>query len=139
MAVKRAIAPRTTARIMAPRWRRHFEGWVFIGPVIIGIMAFQIVPILVSMYASLTNWNGLTSPEFIGVENYVKLVTDDPFFRTTVRNTLYFVAGSVPLTILVALGLALLCNRQMRGTSVFRTAYFIPSISNIVAISVVWF
>lgn len=139
MAVKKVVAPRASVRVSAPKWRRHLTGWLFIGPVILGIMSFQVVPILVSLFASLTRWSGLTPPVFIGVDNYVQLTTDDQFFRTTLRNTLYFVAGHVPLTILIALGLALLCNRQMRGVNVFRAAYFVPSISNIVAISVVWF
>ncbi len=112
---------------------------MFIGPVIFGIVAFQLAPILVSLYASLTSWDGMNPPEMVGLENYRQLVTDDPFFRETVRNTMYFVAGHIPLTISIALGLALLCNRQIRGISLFRTAYFMPAVSNVVAISVVWF
>jgi multiple sugar transport system permease protein len=121
------------------KWRRHIEGWLFIGPVILGITVFQLAPILVSIFASFTDWNGLTSPELVGIDNYKRLVADDPFFRETVRNTLYFVAGHIPLTIVVAMALALLCNYQMRGISLFRTAYFMPAVSNVVAISVVWF
>jgi multiple sugar transport system permease protein len=121
------------------RWRRHIEGWMFIGPVILGITVFQLAPILVSIFASFTDWNGLTSPELVGIDNYKRLVADDPFFRETVRNTLYFVAGHIPLTIIVAMALALLCNSRMRGISLFRTAYFMPAVSNVVAVSVVWF
>lgn len=140
MAVKSATRPagvRRSARRLA--WQRHAEGWLFIGPVIFGVVLFQLAPILVSLYASLTSWDGLTPATFIGTDNYVQLVTRDPYFRETLRNTLYFVAGHIPLTIVTALGLALLCNRQMRGITFFRTAYFVPSISNVVAISVVWF
>jgi multiple sugar transport system permease protein len=121
------------------KWRRHIEGWLFIGPVILGITVFQLAPIVVSIFASFTDWNGLTSPEVVGIDNYDKLIRDDPFFRETVRNTLYFVAGHIPLTIIMAMALALLCNSQMRGISLFRTAYFIPAVSNVVAVSVVWF
>lgn len=138
MAVKVATQHRT-ARASPLKWRTHLEGWLFIGPVILGILAFQFAPIAVSLYASLTEWDGLNPPRFIGIDNYTRLMSDDPYFRTTVRNTLYFVAGHIPLTILVALGLALLCHRPMRGITFFRTAYFIPAISNVVAISVVWF
>ncbi len=121
------------------KWKRHVEGWLFIGPVILGIALFQLVPILVSAYASLTKWDGLRSPEFVGLQNYEKMLTDDPFFRQTMRNTLYFVAGHIPLTIAIALGLALLCDHKMRGVALFRTAYFVPAVSNVVAVSVVWF
>jgi multiple sugar transport system permease protein len=121
------------------RWRRHIEGWIFIGPVILGIAAFQLVPIALSIFASLTDWDGLNSPEVVGLENYRKLIAEDPYFRKTVRNTLFFVAGHIPLTMGIALALALLCNSRMRGIALFRTAYFMPSVSNVVAISVVWF
>lgn len=134
-----ALKPRPTARTSRRRWRQHLEGWAFIGPVIFGILAFQFVPILVSIYASLTNWDGMNPPEFTGVDNYQRLVIEDGFFRETLQNTIYFTAGHIPLTIIVAMGLALLCNLNLPGISLFRTAYFIPAVSNVVAVSVVWF
>lgn len=121
------------------RGQRNLEGWLFIGPVIFGILAFQFIPILVSVYASLTDWDGLNPPEFVGIENYSKLVMEDNFFRETLANTIYFTAGHIPLTIVLALSLALLCNRPSPGIALFRTAYFIPSVSSVVAVSVVWF
>jgi multiple sugar transport system permease protein len=121
------------------RVKQAIEGWLFIGPVMAGVLFFQFYPILVSMYASLTNWTGLTPPEFIGVDNYVRLLTRDRFFTLTLRNTLFFTFGSIPLTLGLALGLALLCNRPMVGVTWFRTAFFTPVVTNIVAISLVWF
>lgn len=134
-----AVRPNVGTYRPTRKWRRHAEGWMFIGPVILGILAFQLAPILVSVYASFTRWDGLNPPEFVGLRNFRQLLTDDPFFRVTVKNTFYFVAGHIPLTILSALGLAMLCNRKMRGITFFRTAYFIPAVSNVVAVSVVWF
>jgi multiple sugar transport system permease protein len=124
---------------LSQRWRHNLEGWIFIGPAIIGILAFQFVPILVSMYASLTKWDGMNPPEFAGIDNFRRLVVEDEFFRETLKNTIYFTLGHIPLTIIFALGLALLCNLHLPGISLFRTAYFIPAVSNVVAISVVWF
>ncbi len=138
-AASAAPAVRTSARPRRVKWRRHVEGWLFIGPVILGIAAFQLVPILVSVYASFTDWDGLNSPELVGLENYRQLIADDPDFRENIKNTLYFVAGHIPITIALALGLALLCNSKLRGIALFRTAYFMPAVSNVVAISVVWF
>lgn len=115
------------------------EGWFFIGPAILGILAFQFVPILVSMYASLTTWDGMNPPAFTGIDNYQRLFVEDGFFRETLQNTIYFTAGHIPLTIVFAMGLALLCNLNLPGIALFRTAYFIPAVSNVVAISVVWF
>jgi multiple sugar transport system permease protein len=135
----RAIAGAVPVKRRKIKWRKHIEGWIFIGPVILGIAAFQLVPIALSIFASLTDWDGLNSPEVVGLENYRKLIAEDPYFRKTVRNTLFFVAGHIPLTMGIALALALLCNSRMRGIALFRTAYFMPSVSNVVAVSVVWF
>lgn len=124
---------------LSRRGRRNIEGWIFIGPAILGILAFQFVPILVSMYASLTTWDGMNPPEFTGIENFRRLVVEDKFFRETLKNTVFFTLGHIPLTIVFALILALFCNLNLPGISLFRTAYFIPAVSNVVAISVVWF
>jgi multiple sugar transport system permease protein len=124
---------------LSRRGRRNIEGWIFIGPAILGILAFQFVPILVSMYASLTTWDGMNPPEFSGIENFRRLVVEDEFFRETLKNTIFFTLGHIPLTIIFALILALFCNLDLPGISIFRTAYFIPAVSNVVAISVVWF
>jgi multiple sugar transport system permease protein len=107
--------------------------------VMAGILAFQFVPILVSLYASLTTWDGMNPPAFTGLANYRRLLVEDSFFRETLRTTVIFTLGHIPLTIVLALGLALLCNLPLPGIALFRTAYFIPAVSNVVAISVVWF
>lgn len=120
------------------RLRKTLEGWLFIGPVILGVLTFQFVPILVSMYASLTSWDGLRSPQFVGIANFVRLITNDRFFRITLKNTLIYTFGHIPLTLGLALCLALLCNRKMIGVTWFRTAYFTPVVTNSVAISLVW-
>lgn len=144
MAVRaRSLEPASTAsthvRSARRKWfRQAFEGWLFIAPVMVGVLAFYFVPIVVSLYVSLTNWDGLTSAQWIGLRNYERLVTRDSYFRDSLRNTLLYVVGHIPLTIGLALGLALLCNRKMRFVVLFRTAYFIPVITNVVAISLVW-
>ncbi len=126
-------------RISRMRLQEHFFGWLFILPVVIGVCAFQFYPILVSIYASLTNWTGLNNPSFVGIDNYTRLVTDDRFFRLTLRNTAYYTLGSIPLSMGLALLLALLCNRSMRMVYWYRTAFFAPNVTSTVAISLVWF
>jgi multiple sugar transport system permease protein len=133
-----ALSRPLPGRMSRRRLRRNIEGWIFIAPVMFGVLAFYFVPILVSFYASLTNWDGLTPHTFIGLDNYERLLTRDQFFRRTLANTLYYVIGHIPLTILAALGLALLCNRKMPGVTWYRTAYFTPVITNVVAIGLVW-
>jgi multiple sugar transport system permease protein len=120
------------------RLRRNVEGWLFIAPVVVGMLAFYFIPILVSLFTSFTNWDGLTSYSVVGLENYQRLLGADQFFRRTLANTVYYVAGHIPLTILTALGLALLCNRKMAGVTWYRTAYFTPVVTNVVAIGLVW-
>jgi multiple sugar transport system permease protein len=130
----RAIAiPRLSRRA-----KQDFEGWLFISPVVAGVLAFYFVPIFVSLYTSFTNWDGLTQRDWVGWFNYERLLTRDDAFRETIRNTLIYVVGHIPLTIGVALCLALLCHRNMPGVTWYRTAYFLPVVTNVVAISLVW-
>ncbi len=118
--------------------RRDLEGWLFISPVVIGMLAFYFVPTLFSLYTSFTNWDGLTKRDWVGLFNYERLLTRDKAFRNTIQNTVFYVLGHIPLTIGIALGLSLLCHRKMRGVTLFRTAYFLPVVTNVVAISLVW-
>jgi multiple sugar transport system permease protein len=126
-------------RISRMRLEENLFGWLFILPVVFGVCFFQFYPILVSIFASLTDWTGLNEPSFIGADNYVRLFTNDRFFRLTLRNTAYYTLGSIPLSISLALILALLCNRPMRGSYWYRTAFFAPNVTSTVAISLVWF
>lgn len=120
------------------RGRAELAGWLFIGPLIFGILAFQLVPIVVSIIASFTNWDGITPPQFIGADNYTGLAQDDLFW-TTLKNTILFTLGVIPLTTVGALVLAVLCQGKSRVSNVvFRTAYFTPYVTSIVAIGLVW-
>lgn len=114
-------------------------GWLFIGPLILGILAFQAVPVVVSLFASFAEWDGITSPKLIGFGNYQKMFTADPQFWVTLKNTAVFALGVIPLTMGAALVLAVLCNGRGRvSNAVFRTAYFTPYVTSIVAIGLVW-
>jgi multiple sugar transport system permease protein len=119
--------------------RRTLVGWMFIGPVILGVIAFQFVPVVVSLYASLTDWTGLSPPEFNGLGNYAELLTRDPLFWLTIRNTVVFTVGSLVLSIAFGLVLALLCNQKVPGIGFFKAAFFAPVVTNAVAIGFVWF
>ncbi|WP_222847978.1 carbohydrate ABC transporter permease [Ruania zhangjianzhongii] len=134
-AVAGASGPATRRRRLG---RAELAGWVFIAPLMLGILAFQLVPIVVSIVASFTDWDGITTPQFIGAENYTGLAQDDLFW-TTLRNTVLFTLGVIPLTTVGALLLAVLCQGKSRVSNVvFRTAYFTPYVTSIVAIGLVW-
>ena len=133
-----AGATGTTRRRSKPR-RQNLAGWLFIGPVIFGVLAFQIVPVVASLGVSMTNWTGLRAPDFLGLENYIALITTDTRFYRTLLTTTIFTVAMVSLSIAIGLGLAVLCNQKIRGVGVFRTVYYSPAITNVVAIGFVWF
>jgi multiple sugar transport system permease protein len=128
-------------RAGARRARRQvtLQGWLLIGPLILGIVAFQGIPVLVSILTSFTNWDGITTPKFLGLGNYIRMFTEDRQYWRTLINTAVFTAGVIPLTVIGALVLAVLCNgRGNIPNAVFRTAYFTPYVTSIVAIGLVW-
>jgi multiple sugar transport system permease protein len=130
---------RSGQRRKRPRGWRRYEGLLYVAPVFLGIIAFQLIPIVVSMYLSLADWNGISSPRFIGLQNFKEMFTEDPLYLQTLRNTIVFTLGAIPATTILAFLLALLCNRRVRGIAAFRAAYFAPFITSIVAIGYIWY
>lgn len=113
-------------------------GYLFIAPWIIGFLLFTLVPILSSLYYSFTRYSVLRDPVWIGLDNYIELFTDDRLFPVILINTLIYVIFSVPLRLVVALLLALLLNTKIRGTTLFRTIYYIPTVVPLVASAILW-
>ncbi|HMK38612.1 MAG TPA: sugar ABC transporter permease [Bacteroidota bacterium] len=122
----------------ARRIRRTMEGYLFVSPWIAGFILLTAGPMIASLYVSGTSWTMLSPPVWVGAQNYAHLLTDDPRFGTSIMNTLSYVALAVPLGLLVSLLLALLLNRRVPGRGVFRTLFFLPSITNLVAVSLLW-
>lgn len=112
-------------------------GILFVLPYLVGLALFAIYPIAMSFYYSFTRYDIFSKPEWVGWANYSELFTDR-FFWTSILNTLYYTFISVPLGMAVALLLALLLNVKVRGQSVFRTIFFLPSITPLVAASLLW-
>jgi multiple sugar transport system permease protein len=139
--VRTARPPGAGRQRSEPRFRRfeRYEGLLYIAPLILGIVAFQLFPILVSIYISLTEWDGIAPPRFVGLDNFRTMFTGDPLFLETLSNTVVFTILAIPLTTVLGFFLALLCNRQMRGISLLRAAYFAPYITNVVAIGYIWY
>ena len=118
-------------------------GWLFVSPAIIIIGVFLVLPILLAVYVSFSNWNGLGSPlgnsTPVGTENYKTVLVDDGLARSdfglSIRNNFYYVIFVVPLQTAVALFLAVQVNRRvLRGRGFFRTAFYFPSVTSSVAI-----
>ncbi|WP_239160124.1 carbohydrate ABC transporter permease [Virgisporangium ochraceum] len=122
------------------KWREGIAGYVFLSPFLLGLMGITAIPMLYSLYLSFTNYEllGRTS-DWIGFENYIELFTNDPQFWHAVQVTLVFALVAVPLKLAVALGVAMLLNRERRGTGLFRGLFYLPSLlGGSVAIAIIW-
>lgn len=125
---------RPSARV---QWRQLRTGLMFISPWLVGFTLFLAYPIGMSFYYSLCDFSVLQPPRFIGLANYQELVADD-VFRQALTNTVYYAAGAIPLGILLAFGIAMLLNTGVRGMTVYRTIFFLPSLVPSVALAILW-
>src|SRR4051812_25885407 len=112
-------------------------GLVFVAPFLIGFVIFTAGPLIYSLYLSFTSYDVLSPPVWVGLRNYQRMLTDARFSKT-LFNTLTYVALYVPTAIPLALGLALLLNAKVRGLSFWRTAFYLPEITPVVAAGVLW-
>ncbi len=118
-------------------WSETRDGYLFILPWIFGFIIFTAGPMLASLYISLTRWEIVTPSVWVGAAQYVKLFNDDRFWLS-LYNTSYYVFIGVPLHLFFALLAALAVNMNLRGIHFFRTAYYVPSLTPVVANSILW-
>lgn len=113
-------------------------GLAFTFPFIIGFLLFMIVPMMISLYYSLCDYNILSAPVFVGLKNYIKMFSDEVFFKT-IGVTFFYALISVPLRLAFALLVAMLLLNSSRLTAFYRAAYYLPSIiGGSVAVSILW-
>jgi multiple sugar transport system permease protein len=125
--------------VLARLWRQHSPGYLFLLPWFIGFFGLTIGPMITSLYLSFTNFDLLTAPKWVGMDNYIRIFTADPKFLASMRVTMFFVIFSVPLKLAFALGVALLLNRGMRGLPIYRALFYLPSLLGAsVAIAILW-
>lgn len=114
-------------------------GYVFIAPFIIGLVAFTIIPFFTSLYLAFTDYNVLMSPRWIGFGNFHRMFFEDKYFWKSFWVTFKFAFIQVPIKLLVSLGVALILSRNTRATSMYRAAFYIPSLmGGSVAIALTW-
>ncbi|WP_305767394.1 carbohydrate ABC transporter permease [Candidatus Epulonipiscium viviparus] len=119
--------------------KEHVAGVIFASPFIIGFLFFLIIPMLLSLYYSLCSYNILSPPKFIGLDNYIKIFTDDPKFLKSVGVTFYYAVMSVPLRLIFALAVALLLVKNSKMSGFYRAVFYLPSIiGGSVAVAVLW-
>ena len=112
--------------------------WLFLAPSLLLFTVFVALPVLAALGISFTSWDLFTAPHFAGLQNYAALILHDPLFHKVLGNTVLYVLGTVPLQMLLALGVALLLNRGVWGETALRIIYFLPVVSSTVAVALVW-
>lgn len=117
--------------------KEWLAGYLFLLPNLIGFLVFSVVPVVIGFVISLTNYTGFGKPDFVGLGNYINMFKDSNF-RVALQNNLFYTLTSVPLTILFALLLALMLNQKLCGSNVFKTLYFFPNLTSMVAVGCVW-
>ena len=124
---------------LARAWRRNGAGYLFLLPWLVGFFGLTLGPTLASLYLSFTNFDLLSPPRWIGLENFQFMFTSDARFWQALNVTFTYVIWSVPLKLLVALGIAMLLDKGIRGAGLYRALFYLPSlIGASVAVAVLW-
>ena len=123
-------------------WKRQRRkqtavAYFLISPTLLIFLIFTLAPVVFALYMSFTNYNILSHKDWIGLDNYRRLASDDDF-ANAVRVTLQYTLEVVPLNLAISLGLALLINMKIRGLAFFRSAYYMPVVTSMIAVSMVW-
>ncbi|WP_255499946.1 carbohydrate ABC transporter permease [Actinotalea sp. JY-7885] len=138
-AVTQALTGRNRGRARAAR-QGHRSAYWMVAPATLLLLLFLVVPVLLAFGLSFTNARLISPnpPRFVGGDNFVRAFTQDPTFLRSLVNTFIFAVVVVPVQSALALGMAVLVNRKLRGVTLFRIIYFIPVVTSIVVISVLW-
>jgi multiple sugar transport system permease protein len=133
------VQQQKVARPMRFSMRRRgvLAGYLFIAPVILGYLLWVAGPMLVAVWLSLTEWDMLRPATFVGLSNYQLMLHDDLFWKS-LGVTFYFTLVSVPLSLVLSFAVALLVNVNVRGISIFRMLFYLPSIVPLVVNAVLW-
>lgn len=129
-----------------PKWTQSFNklsfeetfwGWTLIVPAVLGLILFKVGPVLVSLGFSFTKYDIISPPKYIGIENYRKLMADT-YWLKSIQVTLNYTLLFIPLALIVAYVIALLMSQDLKGISIYRTMWYLPSLVPTVASAVVW-
>lgn len=130
--------PENTKKLSSAVRAENRAGLLFVSPPFIGFMLFMAIPIVYAFVASLTKWNGINNmmDNYIGFENYLDLIHDQKFWKVLGNTAIYLV--SIPITMILGLVIAVGMNRKIPGIKILRTMYYIPVISSLVAVAILW-
>jgi multiple sugar transport system permease protein len=133
-----ARLPAWWVRMGAMRRREARAGLLFVLPWLLSLLIFTTYPVLATFYLSLTDYNVVQPPTWVGLHNYRTMLTADPAFWTSVVNTAYYTLLAVPLGLVGSLGLALLLNLRVRGLGIYRTLIYLPALAPPVASTIIF-
>ena len=122
---------------IARRFRGASAGYLLIAPAVIVTVVFLLIPMIVSGYWSLTHYNGIRPPQFVGLENYADVLTD-PRFQRAFQNTVFFVVMGMAIGPVLGLGTAILLNDNLRLRALFRTSFFLPTMTSLIVVATIW-
>ena len=117
--------------------KRSLVAYSFIAPNFIGFAVFTLIPIVFAFILAFMDWDGSNAITFVGLKNFLRL-PGDTFFTAAFRNTIIYVVGTVPLTMISSMGLAIVLNQKIKARGFFRTIAFFPYVASLVAITAVW-
>jgi len=122
---------------LSPELRQNLEGWLFASPWIVGFLLWTLGPMLASFVLMFMDWDLVSPPTWAGLKNLRELFSDSLMLQSLAVTTIYAIT-SVPLHLIVGLGLAMLLNTQIAGLRFYRTAFYLPSVLSGVAVALLW-
>lgn len=125
-------------KVMKKSTRDSLIAYSFIAPNFVGFCVFTLVPMVFAILLAFCSWDGRHAIEFVGLKNFIKLFTTDKIFQSALVNTIVYVIGTVPLTLVCSLAMAVLLNQNVRLRNFFRTVAFFPYVASLVAVAAVW-
>jgi multiple sugar transport system permease protein len=125
-------------KLSSMRGQEERTAWLFILPVALGIILFQVYPVFFSLYVSFTRWDLLTPPSWVGLDNYIGLFTTDRSFYLVLSNTALYAVGTILPGMAIALIFATLLNQNIIGQAAFRAIYFVPVLVPTAAVAILW-
>lgn len=135
--IQRKVTAVRNDRVVSREAKRDMVAYSFIAPNFIGFAVFTLMPIVFAFALAFMNWDGSNEITFVGLDNFARL-PQDTFFVAALKNTIIYVIGTVPLTMIASLALAIVLNQKIVARGFFRTVAFFPYVASLVAITAVW-
>lgn len=135
--LQRTLSKKRSGSRLSREFKRDLVSYSFIAPNFIGFAVFTLIPIVFAFALAFLKWDGSNAIQFMGLANFKRLGSDI-FFKAALKNTIIYCIGTVPLTMIASLALAVILNQKVKGRAIFRTLSFFPYVGSLVAVTAVW-